>query len=69
MCLQVLMLKMLMELNLDQRNIVKFFGWFHMDCGKALVFETLDISIADYMMKNRCAPMLLGDISTIIQQV
>lgn len=58
-----------MEFNLDQHNIVTFFGSFRMTSGRALVFETLDISIWDYILKTQFAPMLLSDISTIIQQV
>ncbi|XP_030269384.1 homeodomain-interacting protein kinase 1 isoform X1 [Sparus aurata] len=55
--------------NLDKHNIVKYVECFQTIRGKALVFETLDMSLDAYMMLNKCAPMLLSDIRTIIQQM
>ncbi|XP_039636167.1 homeodomain-interacting protein kinase 3-like isoform X2 [Perca fluviatilis] len=66
---EVSILKTLMRLNLDQHNIVTFFGWFHTSFGRALVLETLDISIQDYILKTHHAPMRLRDVSTVIQQL
>ena len=55
--------------NLDKHNIVKYIDCFQTIYGKALVFESLDISLFDYMEMKDFAPMLLSDIRTIIQQV
>ncbi|XP_035508669.1 homeodomain-interacting protein kinase 1-like [Morone saxatilis] len=66
---EVFMLKKFMHHKFDEKNIVKFLGWFHIKFGRALVFETLHISIEDYIFKNRNVPLLLSDIRTIIQQV
>ena len=38
-----------------RRNIVKYIECFQTIRGKALVFETLDISLFDYMKLNKCA--------------
>lgn len=64
--LQAAMLKVLMDNNLDQRNIVKFYGGFWMN--ECLEFEMLDISLSRYLYRRR-APMRLQDIRTVIQQV
>ncbi|XP_028458325.1 homeodomain-interacting protein kinase 1-like isoform X2 [Perca flavescens] len=66
---EVSILKTLMRLNLDENNIVTFFGWFHTSFGRALVLEMLDISIQDYILKTHHAPMRLRDVSTVIQQL
>ncbi|XP_036970532.1 interferon-induced protein 44-like isoform X2 [Acanthopagrus latus] len=55
--------------NLDKHNIVKYIDCFQTIYGKALVFESLDISLFDYMEMKDFAPMLLSDIRTIIQQM
>ncbi|XP_036929518.1 homeodomain-interacting protein kinase 1-like isoform X1 [Acanthopagrus latus] len=62
-------LKMIKSLNLDKHNIVKYIDCFPTSSGKAFVFESLDISLHDYFKKTDCAPMLLSDIRTIIQQM
>ncbi|XP_068994805.1 homeodomain-interacting protein kinase 2-like [Embiotoca jacksoni] len=66
---EIAILKKLMCLNFDRCNIVKFFGWFHMSCGKALVFELLDICILDFIMNIDLGPFLLSDIRVIILQM
>ncbi|XP_032374019.1 homeodomain-interacting protein kinase 1-like [Etheostoma spectabile] len=60
------MMRVLMDNNLDQQNIVKFYGGFWMN--KYLVFEVLDISLKNYLCKRE-APMSLQDIRTVIQQL
>ncbi|XP_030288454.1 homeodomain-interacting protein kinase 2-like isoform X3 [Sparus aurata] len=66
---EVPILRMSMCHNLDKHNIVKYIDCFQTIYGKALVFESLDISLFDYMEMEDFAPMLLSDIRTIIQQM
>ncbi|KAL7371170.1 hypothetical protein ABVT39_020898 [Epinephelus coioides] len=66
---EIAMLKKFKRLKLDQHNIIKFLCCFNTSHGRALVFEIMDISMYDYMLKTNCAPMRLSDVSTIIQQL
>ncbi|XP_067462125.1 homeodomain-interacting protein kinase 1-like [Thunnus thynnus] len=61
------MLKKLMHHNLDKYNIVKFYDWFEVRNGKALVFESLDISLGKYIRYHH--PLCLSKIRVIIQQL
>ncbi|XP_067470762.1 homeodomain-interacting protein kinase 1-like [Thunnus thynnus] len=61
------MLQNLMHHNLDKCNIVKFYDWFEVKNGKALVFESLDISLDKYIHYNH--PLCLSKIRLIIQQL
>lgn len=67
MCLQICMLEKLMDLQLHTKNIVKFFGWFNMASQMVLVYEWLDMNLADYC--ELVSPMPLSHIRTAIQQV
>nr|XP_033472900.1 homeodomain-interacting protein kinase 1-like [Epinephelus lanceolatus] len=66
---EIAMLKKFKRLKLEQHNIIKFLCCFNTSHGRALVFEMLDMSMRDYMVKTNCAPMRLSDVSTIIQQL
>ncbi|XP_059188389.1 uncharacterized protein LOC131971106 [Centropristis striata] len=66
---EVSTMEKLMCLKLDQSNIIQFLGWFDTSVGKAMVFESLDISLEDFIRKGKCLPMQLCDVSFIIQQV
>ena len=61
------MLKHLMHNNLDKYNIVKFYESFDVTNGKALVFESLDMSLDDYIRRHH--PICLNKIRVIIKQV
>ncbi|XP_044231531.1 homeodomain-interacting protein kinase 1-like isoform X2 [Thunnus albacares] len=61
------MLQNLMHHNLDKCNIVKFYDWFEVRNGKALVFESLDISLDEYIHYNH--PLCLSKIRLITQQL
>ncbi|XP_067462128.1 homeodomain-interacting protein kinase 2-like [Thunnus thynnus] len=61
------MLQNLMHHNLDKCNIVKFYDWFEVRNGKALVFESLDISLDDYIYYHH--PLCLSKIRVIVQQL
>ena len=63
------MLRRFKRLKLDQHNIVEFIDCFQTKHGKAIVLEMLDVSLGDYLEMTSFAPMLLSDISSIIQQV
>ncbi len=63
---QASMMKVLMDRNLDQQSIIKFYDGFSTD--KYLAFEVLDISLIQYI-NERKAPMRLQDIRAVIQQV
>ncbi|KAI3360850.1 hypothetical protein L3Q82_013073 [Scortum barcoo] len=66
MNLQAEMMKILIDRNLDQKNIIKYNGGFGMyNC---LEFEILDISLGTYL-RRRQAPMRLQDSRTVIQQL
>ncbi|XP_036929526.1 homeodomain-interacting protein kinase 2-like isoform X2 [Acanthopagrus latus] len=66
---EISILRTIKSLNLDKHNIVKYIDCFLTSAGEAFVFESLDISLHDYWKKRDCAPMLLSDIRTIIQQM
>ncbi|XP_030267138.1 homeodomain-interacting protein kinase 1-like isoform X1 [Sparus aurata] len=66
---EVSMLRRIKRLKLDQHNIVEFIDYFQTKHGKAIVLEMLDISLGDYLEMTSFAPMLLSDISSIIQQM
>ncbi|KAL7384837.1 hypothetical protein ABVT39_009822 [Epinephelus coioides] len=66
---EIAMLKKFKRLKLEQHNIIKFLCCFNTSHGRALVFEMLDMSMRNYMVKTNCAPMRLSDVSTIIQQL
>ncbi|XP_030267146.1 homeodomain-interacting protein kinase 1-like isoform X1 [Sparus aurata] len=66
---EVSMLRRFKRLKLDQHNIVEFIDYFQTKHGKAIVLEMLDISLGDYLEMTSFAPMLLSDISSIIQQM
>lgn len=68
-CLQVSMLKMLMDHNLDQRCVIKFLDSFKTPFGEAMVFEALDISLYDYICEVHQPPVQLDLIRTDVQQV
>lgn len=63
------MLKKLMEHKFDQHNIVKFHDSFNTVFGKAMVFETLDMSLLQYISRFRLLPMKLSEVRNIVQQV
>lgn len=62
------MLKTLMQHNLAEFNIIKFYGEVIIDDKISLMLEVLDISLIDYLF-SLDRPMQLGDIRTVIQQV
>lgn len=62
-------MKKLMREKLDEENIIQFLGWFPTTVGKAMVFESLDISLEELIWKRRCTPFLLSDVRDIIEQV
>ncbi|XP_059189913.1 homeodomain-interacting protein kinase 2-like [Centropristis striata] len=66
---EVSTMEKLMCQKLDQSNIIQFLGWFDTSVGKAMVFESLDISLEDFIRTGKCLPMQLSDVSFIIQQV
>ncbi|XP_030277983.1 homeodomain-interacting protein kinase 3-like isoform X2 [Sparus aurata] len=63
------LLKKLMEHKFDQHNIVKFHDSFNTVFGKAMVFETLDMSLLQYISRFRLLPMKLSEVRNIVQQV
>lgn len=58
-----------MDLKLDGRYIVKFFGWFNLvNLNKCvLMFEMLDMNLEQYC--ERFSPLPLSEIRTAIIQV
>ncbi|XP_059189070.1 homeodomain-interacting protein kinase 2-like [Centropristis striata] len=66
---EVSTMEKLMCQKLDQSNIIQFLGWFDTSVGKAMVFESLDISLEDFIRTGKCLPMQLSDVSFIIQQL
>lgn len=67
MCLQICMMGKLMDLNLDKRNIIKFFGWFNRADEKVLVFEWFGVGLGEFC--EQVSPIPLSAIRAIIQQV
>ncbi|XP_036959553.1 uncharacterized protein LOC119022603 isoform X3 [Acanthopagrus latus] len=63
------MLKKLMKHKFDQHNIVKFHDSFNTVFGKAMVFETLDMNLLQYISSFRRLPMKLSEVRTIVRQV
>nr|XP_029131641.1 homeodomain-interacting protein kinase 3-like isoform X1 [Labrus bergylta] len=63
---EVAMLRRLMRLKLDKHNIVKFHGCFSVRHGEALVFESLETNLYDYLYYNH---VTLADSRTIIKQI
>lgn len=61
-------MKILMENNLDESNIIKFEDSVCEKSRTSLIFEILDISLQDYLVDLR-RPMKLEDVRTVIQQV
>nr|XP_029132522.1 homeodomain-interacting protein kinase 3-like isoform X4 [Labrus bergylta] len=55
-----------MRLKLDKHNIVKFHGCFSVRHGEALVFESLETNLYDYLYYNH---VTLADSRTIIKQI
>ncbi|KAI3353248.1 hypothetical protein L3Q82_019780, partial [Scortum barcoo] len=60
------MMRLLMDHNLDQKNIIKFYE--ESSTKNYLVFEVLDITLAEYIQKRK-APMRLQDIREVIRQL
>ena len=58
-----------MKHKFDQHNIVKFHDSFNTVFGKAMVFETLDMNLLQYISSFRRLPMKLSEVRTIVRQV
>lgn len=63
------MLRKLIGLDLDKNNLVKFFEHFEYREHMCLVFEMLDISLWDFMVKRSFTPLCLSEIQIIAQQL
>ncbi|KAK7916293.1 hypothetical protein WMY93_012054 [Mugilogobius chulae] len=61
------LLSQLMDRNMDQRNIVKFYEAFDTPVGQAMIFEKLDLCLLEYTLNYR--PLPLSDIRSIIKQM
>ncbi|CAK6960003.1 homeodomain-interacting protein kinase 1-like isoform X1 [Scomber scombrus] len=62
-------LQYLMEKNLDQNNIVKFYDWDQIKNTTSLVFELLDVNLSQYMAEHSENRLPLKDIRFIIKEL
>lgn len=66
---QASILQYLMEKNLDQNNIVKFYDWDQIKNTTSLVFELLDVNLSQYMAEHGENRLPLNDIRYIVKEV
>ncbi|XP_041645623.1 homeodomain-interacting protein kinase 2-like [Cheilinus undulatus] len=66
---ELAILEKLMAEGLDQHNIIACHGSYQTSHGTALVFENLDLSLQEHIIKDRCKRMPLSDIRAVISQM